>query len=136
MVKVTERYIAAHRNSINSDNIASTIAVMIVPFMQNILTRYSEADFHRVMNQSYRDEFGNTVPGFDFLGDWARNHTTAYPIMIYFARQFRRSLNFNIDIATNLVCDIIAAWHWRVQPRERAAIAHMLFRIKKTIFAL
>lgn len=136
MVAVTERYVAANKDSINSENVASTIAIMIVPFMNNILTRYSEADFHRVMNQKYIDEEGRLVYGFDFVGDWAVNHRTAYGIMTYFARQFRRNLNFNLEVATNLICDIIRSWHWRVSPRERMAIAHMLYRIKRHIFAL
>jgi len=134
MVRVTERYILAHKDKINSENIATTIAVMILPFMQNILNRYDESDFHRVMRQQYVDEQGLLVPGFDFVGDWRKNHPTAFGIMTYFARQFRRNLNYNVEVATNLITDILLAWGWKISRVERNAIGHMLYRIKRLIF--
>jgi len=131
MLQVIDRYV--HDKTINVNQVMSGIKVIIVPIMQHILTKYSEQDFHRVMSGTYKDEYGMTCYGFDFLGDWRNNHQLAYQAGIMVARNFKQQLNFNVDITTNMMCDIMQAWGWYVSYREKMGIRQNLVRIKRLL---
>jgi hypothetical protein len=118
---------------VNKHSVIENIALIINPFMTNILRKYSEADFHRVMSQTYVDEDGRRCWGFDFLGDWSRNHKFAWSIAMALARSWKNKLRFDVEIASSLVFDIMNSWNWNVSPTERAAVKHMLYRVRRTI---
>lgn len=135
MNRVIQRYVHAHKDKINTNNVASSIAVIIAPFMTNILTKYDENDWHRVMRNRYVDEQGKLCFGMDWINDWRSNHPLAFNMMSYFARTMRQSLNFDPNVATDMVLEIIASWNWKVYPHERVAVRHTIYRIKRLIFA-
>ena len=135
MMATIKRYYEENKSQVKIQNVISGITVLIVPFMTNILGKYDEHAFHRAMTQTYKDEDGMICNGFDFIGDWKRNHALQFSVLVPAARMMRNSLNFNIDIATNLICDIIASWGWRLTFNERFAIRHLLNRIKRLIYS-
>jgi hypothetical protein len=101
--------------------------------MTGILNKYNETDFHNVMKKRYYDENGNLCWGFDYLGDIKHNHPFAYGIAMMVARANKRKLNFDVNIGAEMMIDIILSWGWRVWPHEKAAIHHMMYRIKNAI---
>ena len=133
MNQVIQKYSREYKDKINSQNVASSISVVIAPFMVNVLSKYSEADFHMKMAQRYIDEQGKLCFGFDFIADWRDQHPYAFNIMTYFSRTLRNQLNFDVEIATDMVVDIIRAWKWHISAQEQKSIHHLLYRIKRII---
>lgn len=131
MLRIIDSYVG--NKQINVNNVMSGIKVIIAPMMTHILSKYSEPDFHRVMTTTYKDEQGKTCSGFDFLGDWRRNHLLAYNAGLMVARSFKQQLNFNVDITTRMIVDIMRAWGWHVSPLEMLSLRHVLVRIKRQI---
>ena len=116
----------------NSDVIRN-IAIIVTPIMQGILQKYNEGDFHRVMNKQYYDEQGRLCYGFDFIGDIRRNHPYAFSIAMTVAKSYKKKLNFDANIATDLVIDIMHSWGWTVTYTEKMSMRHLLFRMKRLI---
>jgi len=119
-------------NTTNADVIRN-IGIIITPIMQGILHKYSEQDFHRVMGKTYRDEQGRLCYGHDFIGDIRRNHPYAFSIAMAVVRSYRKKLNFDINVSTQLVTDIMSSWNWYVYPQEKMAMQHLLYRLKRLI---
>jgi hypothetical protein len=116
----------------NSDVIRN-IAIIVTPIMQGILQKYNENDFHRVMNKTYYDESGRLCYGFDFIGDIRRNHPYAFGIAMTVVRSYKKKLNFDISIATQMVIDIMHSWGWTVTYNEQMGMRHLLYRMKRLI---
>lgn len=114
--------VSGHLQGVSQQDIIRNIGIIITPFMHNILTRYTEQDFHRAMNRN-----------FDFLSDWANHHRFAWNIAISIAHSYKRKLRFDVNIATQLVIDIIHSWGWSVTQQEAWSIRNLLFRVSKII---
>ena len=133
--RVANRYAKQYKSKLTADSVVSSILVIVTPFLSNVFQKYSEADFHRAMSGSYIDEDGRQVPGFDFIGDWAKNHNTAFPIMLYLARMYKKDLNFNTEIASKIIVEVMREWGWTVNHNEVYGIRYLFYRIKKVIFS-
>jgi hypothetical protein len=131
MLHVIDRYVA--NKTISGPQIIALVKVLFVPQMTYILQKYSEQDFHRVMRQIYTDEYGQNIRGFDFIGDWKKNHIIAFTIALAVGRQFRRELDFNVDTISSLMVDIMRSWGWNIEFHERLSIRHDLVRIKRLL---
>lgn len=131
MLRVIDKYVA--NRVITSSQILALIKVLFVPQMTYILKKYSERDFHRLMKQVYTDEYGTTIRGFDFIGDWKKNHIIAFTIALTIGRQFRHQLNFDVDVIANLMVDIMKSWGWSIDFGERMSLRHDLIRIKRLL---
>jgi hypothetical protein len=118
---------------VDNSSVIRNIAVVVLPLMQSILTRYNEDDFHRKMNHIYTDEYGNKAYGFDFIGDWRSHHPFAFNIAMQIASSYKRNLKFDPSVATQLVVDIMKSWNWHPTLQEAQGIRHMLWRIRKLI---
>ena len=139
MNHVIEAYIHKYNQKgyVHFDNttIIRNVSLIVVPLMQNILTKYSESDFHRKMNGIYTDEYGHRAYGFDFIGDWKKNHPFAFNIAMGFARSYKTRLRFDVTIATELIVDIMRSWGWSIRSNEVSGIKHLLWRMRKLIDA-
>lgn len=131
MFSVLQDYHARYKNKMSEQDTLQVIQMLLVPMMTNILTKYNEDDFHRVMNQSYTDELGHLSWGFDFIGDWRRNHTMAFNMAMPFVRMM--GLRINTDILTQLVEDIIRSWGWQLKFIERDSLRHTIKRMKRLV---
>lgn len=125
--------VGSYLTNTNNADVIRNIGVIITPIMQGILHKYNEQDFHRVMNHTYRDEYGRLVYGFDFIGDIRRHHPYAFNIAMTVVKSYKKKLNFDVNVATQLVCDIFAAWDWYVYPKEKMGMKHLLWRMKQLI---
>jgi len=117
----------------NNSDIIRNIGIIVTPIMQGILQKYNEQDFHRAMNHTYRDENDRLCYGMDFISDIRRNHPYAFSIAMTVARSYKKKLNFDINIATELVCDIFNSWNWHVYPNEKMGMRHLLWRMRGLI---
>lgn len=128
-----DRYVHVNKQNVNTGKALQALQVITVPFMTNILNRYTEEDFHAAMSRQYYDEEGKPCFGFDFIGDWRSHHPLGFNAGLQITRMYRKSLQFDIDIATNLICDIIRSWEWHLSFSERMSIRHLLYRIKRLV---
>lgn len=138
MNTVVQSYISRYNQKgyfqVDNSSIIKNISVVVIPLMQNILTKYNENDFHRKMNHVYTDEYGYRAYGFDFIGDWRSNHPFAFNIAMQIVRNYKKGLKkFDIDIATGLVIDIMRSWGWHPTINEAKGIRHLLWRMKRII---
>ena len=117
----------------NNVNVIQNIALIVTPIMQGILQKYDQNDFHRVMSKTYVDEQGRRCYGFDFISDLRNNHPWAFSIAMGVARSNKKKLNFDVNVATQLVCDIFASWNWYVYPNEKMGMHHLLWRMHRLI---
>ena len=114
--------VSGHLRDVSQQDVIRNIAIIITPFMHNILQRYTEADFHRAMNRN-----------FDWVADWSNHHRFAWSVAMSIAHSYKRKLKFDVPIATQLVIDIIHAWNWSVTQQEAWSIRNLLYRISKII---
>lgn len=125
--------VGSHLSNTTNSDVIRNIAIIITPIMQGILQKYDQHDFHRVMNHTYRDEFGRVCYGFDFISDIRRNHPLAFSVAMTVAKSYKKKLNFDVNIANQLVIEIIQSWGWFVYPHEKEGMRHLLFRLKRLI---
>ena len=131
---VIQSYVNRYNTSrYESVDVIRNIVLIVTPVMQGILNKYDQSDFHRVMNKTYRDEQGNLCYGFDFIGDIRKNHPYAFSIAMAVAKSYKKKLNFDVNIATELATDIMQSWGWYVYPQEKLGMRHLLFRVRRMI---
>lgn len=119
--------------TVTNENIMKNISMIVIPFMTTILNKYNEEDFHNAMKRRYYDEDGNLCWGWDYIADIKRNHPLAFRIARSYARMYKSKLNFNVNVAAELMIDIMLNWSWKVWPHEKQAIHHILYRIHRLI---
>ena len=94
-----------------------------VAWLIKCMTKYDEAYFHKIMTGSYYSQVdGKWHHGFDFIGDWKRNH----PRMMYFflkgAKFFvaknQDIISFDSMAYTQKVVAVVNNLGWKVYPNE------------------
>lgn len=138
MQDVIQRYVSRYQEhdgyyKVSSENVTRSIQTIVTPIMMSILQKYNETDFHNVMKKRYRDEDGFLCWGFDYIGDMKRNHPWAWNVAMMIIRANKKKLNINVNVAAELMIDIMYSWGWRVWPHEKQAVHHMLYRVKRLI---
>ena len=134
MNQVIQSYVRRYNTSrYENVDVIRNIALIVTPIMQGILQKYDQNDFHRVMNRTYIDEQGRRCYGFDFIGDIRGNHPLAWSVAMTVAKSYKKKLNFDVNIATQLATDIMQSWGWYVYPQEQMGLRHLLYRTKRMI---
>jgi len=135
MANTIKRYCQNYKGQIDINQVIQGITLIVVPFMQNILQKYSEQDLHNALRRHYKDDNGRLCEGFDFIGDWRKNHPIGFNILVNLARSpgIRNRLNFDVNIATNLIVDIMTSWNWNISFAERVIIHEQIVRVKRLI---
>lgn len=126
-----DQYVRINQHNVDTQKTLKAATVILVPFMTHVLNKYTEEDWHKAMGGRYRDEQGRLCIGFDFIADWRSNHPLGYFAGLQLARMYRRSIQYDVEIASDLIYDILSSWGWRISMSERMGIRHSLYRIKK-----
>lgn len=86
----------------------SLLVEMAIPWLVECLKKYSEQDFHKRMAD----------PMFDFINDWETNHHKKFKAFMMGARRMRHAYDFNSQVITSRVVDILKEHGWSIYENE------------------
>ena len=95
--------------------------------------KYSEQDFHRIMNTVYTHN-GRIYKGFNMVEDWKRNHKIRFKTFIVMTRLNRWLINFDRIAILNKVVTVITQNGWQLRPNEIEGLDQTIQRIYNMIY--
>ena len=101
----------------------------MVPWFISVLNKYSEPQFHQKMSGRYVNRLGQTVQGFDFVGDLFRNHARKINGFLTIARRSKGMFSIDVEYQINIITNVVRQKGWTVYPHEIESIRDGLYKI-------
>lgn len=105
----------------------------MVPWLLKVLTKYSEAEFHRQMSGTYINAQGQPAKGKDFVADFYQNHRRSFSAFIRLTRKYRDILQVDVNDQLNKLVYVMNQKGWTVYPHEKQCIGDTLYKIMALI---
>lgn len=109
-------------DSMFQQGVANIMLELIKPWFERVLSKYDEAEFHRII-----------ANGFDFRSDWLANHADTYPKIIKKARRIRWALVIDVDRFSQKQVEFLTSRGWTLTEHEIAVIRKAVLDVKNDI---
>ena len=109
-----------------------------VSWLIKCMTKYDEPYYHRIMQGTYVSSVdGRVHHGFDFIGNWKKNHPRMMYLFLrgakFFVSKNQDIISFDADAYTQKVVVVVNNLGWRVYPQESADLRDTISQIIQMI---